>query len=185
MAVGEVCIVMEFVGDRDTGEDDASGQSPPHRLPMQSSPRRTGSRSANDLVQAIKFVHDSGYLHNDLKEDNVLLSSSVQRWRAVVIDFGWVSLQTNPPYYGFSDSVKAKYARENLYEHIAPECALLDEGASTVSDVFQLGRLIRLIGARSGDKNLLQIGENCCHVMALFRPSIVDVEQELDRLAPS
>ena len=183
MAIGEVGIVMEFVGDRVTGETMPLGKVL-HTGSPALSPKDWFS-VANDLVQAIKFVHDSGYLHNDLKEDNVLLSSSVQRWRAVVIDFGWVSLKTHPPRYGFSDSVKAKYLRENLYAHIAPECALLDEGASTVSDVFQLGRLIRLIGARSGDKNLLQLGENCCHIIRMFRPSILDIEQELDRLAPS
>ena len=183
MAVGEVGIAMEFVGDRNTGET-----MPLCKVLHTGSPvlsPKDWFSVANDLVQAIKFVHDTGYLHNDLKEDNVLLSRSGGRWRAVVIDFGWVSLQTDPQFFGFSDSVKAKYARENLYEHLAPECALLDEGTSTVSDVFQLGRLIRLIGARTGDKHLRKIGENCCHIMALYRSTVLEVNQELDRLAPS
>ena len=183
MAVGEVSIVMEFVGDRDTGETMPLGKVLYTGTPVL--PPKDWFSVTNDLVQAVKFVHDSGYLLNDLKEDNVLLSRSGSGWRAMVIDFGWVSLQTNPQFYGFSDSVKRRYARENLYEHIAPECAVMDEGTSTVSDVFQLGRLIRLVGARSRDQILFEIGEKCCHATALFRPAISEVVQQLDRLASS
>ena len=183
MAVGEVGIVMEFVGNGNTGETMPLGKVLYTGTPVL--PPKDWFSVTSQLVQAVKFVHASGYLLNDLKEDNVLLSKSGSRWRAVVIDFGWVSRVTDPLFYGFSDNTKTKYSREKLYEHIAPECVLMDEETSTVSDVFQLGRLIRLVGARSKDQNLFEMGGKCCHTTALFRPSIVEVEQELDRLAPS
>ena len=183
MSVGEVGIVMEFVGDRDTGKtivlQDVFHTGSPVLAP------KDWFSVANDLVQAVKFVHGLGYLLNDLKEDNVLLSRSGSRWQAVVIDFGWVRLQTDPTVYAFTDSVKMQYARDGLYEHVAPECALLDQVRSTVSDVFQLGRLIRLIGSKSGDQNLFHIGENCCDVRPTFRPTIPDIEFELDCFASS
>ena len=181
MAVGEVGIVMEFIGNGETGETMPLG-----KVLYTGSPVLTPKdwfSVTKELVQAVKFVHGSGYLLNDLKGDNVLLSRSDSGWRAVVIDFGWFCKQSDPQFYGFSDATKQRYARENLYEHIAPECALLDEGTSTASDVFQLGRLIRLVGVRSRSRDLLQIGDNCCSATAMFRPLISEVDQELDRLA--
>ena len=174
---------MEFVGDRDTGETLPLGKVVFTGSPVLSP--KDWISIVNDLVQAVKFAHDCGLLLNDLKEDNALLSRSASGWRAVIIDFGLVCQQTNPTVFAFSASVKTRYERDGLYEHVAPECALLDEGTSTASDVFQLGRLIRFIGARSGDQNLYQLGENCCQVTAMLRPTIPEIQQELDRLAAS
>ena len=183
MAVGQVGLVMEFVGDGDTGETMPLGKVLFTGSPVLT-PRDWFS-VANDIVQAVRFVHDHDHILNDLKEDNVLLSRSDGKWRAVVIDFGWVRHQSNPIVFSFSDRTKTQYSQEGLYDHIAPEVALLDESTSTVSDVYQLGRLIRLIGARAGNRHLFELGQNCCHATALFRPSIPVVLRELDHLAAS
>ena len=99
--------------------------------------RRDWWKVAKDLVLAVQYVHNQGHLLNDLKEDNVLLSRSDGNvWRAVIIDFGWVCHQSEPAHFGFSLETKEKYTREKLFDHIAPECALLDEGTSTLSDVY-------------------------------------------------
>ena len=184
MTEDRVGMVMEFIGDEQTGETMPLGKVVYKGIPALT--RRDWWKVAKDLVLAVQYVHDRGYLLNDLKEDNVLLSRSDGNvWRAVIVDFGWVCPQSEPEHFGFSDETKEKYTREKLFDHIAPECALLDEGTSTLSDVFQLGRLLRMIGARSGDTNLISIGDSCCHSTAMLRSSVAEVIQQVDRLATS
>ena len=86
-------------------------------------------------------------------------------------------------HFGFSDETKEKYQREKLFDHIAPECALLDEGTSTLSDVYQLGLLLHMVGARSGDTNLRSIGDSCCQSTTMLRLSVAEVIQQMDHLA--
>lgn len=40
------------------------------------------------IVHAIYFVHESGWLHNDIKENNVLMYRASKEWKPIVIDFG-------------------------------------------------------------------------------------------------
>ena len=184
MAEDRVGMVMEFIGDEQTGETMPLGKVLYKGIPALT--RRDWWKVAKDLVLAVQYVHDQGYLLNDLKEDNVLLSrSNGNVWRAVIIDFGWVCHQSEPVHFGFSLETKEKYTREKLFDHIAPECALLDEGTSTLSDVYQLGLLLRMIGARSGDTNLQSIGDSCCHSTAMLRLSVAEVIQQVDHLAAS
>jgi serine/threonine protein kinase len=44
--------------------------------------------TARDVINALQFVHDRGYVHCDLKPHNVLLSGSQLPCRAVLVDFG-------------------------------------------------------------------------------------------------
>ena len=184
MAEDRVGMVMEFIGDDQTGEAMPLGKVVYKGIPALS--RRDWWMVAKDIVLAVHFVHGQGYLLNDLKEDNVLLSrSSGNVWRAVIVDFGWVCLQSEPEHLGFSDETKEKYSRDGLFDHVAPECALLDEDTSTVSDVFQLGRLLRMIGARSDIAKLLSIGDSCCDSTAMLRPTVAEVIQQMDHPAAS
>ena len=175
---------MDFVGDHQTGETMPLGKVICTGSP--SLTRREWWQVAKDLVLAVQYVHGKDHLLNDLKGDNVLLSRSEGNvWRAVIVDFGLVCHQSEPVYFGFSDETKEKYQREKLFDHIAPECALLDEGTSTQSDVYQLGLLLLMIGARSGSMKLVNIGESCCQTTAMLRPSVAEVIRQMDHLAAS
>ena len=177
-------MIMEFIGDEQTGETMPFGKVAYTGVPALT--RRDWWKVAKDLVLAVQYVHGQGYLLNDLKEDNVLLSRSDGNvWRAVIVDYGWVCHLSEPAHFDFSDLTKEKYVREQLFDHIAPECALLDEGTSTLSDVFQLGRLLRMAGARSGNMKLYSIGDSCCHSTTMLRPSVAEVIQQMDHPATS
>jgi serine/threonine protein kinase len=74
------------------------------------------------------YIHDKGYLHCDLKTNNVLVCNQ----KGYVIDFVKVT----------SPQVK-KY--EITYPHIAPE-VLIGKQVSKASYVYSLGKVIKVIG---------------------------------------
>ena len=93
------------------------------------------------IVDAIHFVHESGWLHNDIKENNVLMHRASKKWKPIVIDFGKCRLSSNPKRYDLSDVQKALYRRKHSW--IAPELIQGTHSQSPASDVYSLGVLLQ------------------------------------------
>eukprot|EP00057_Strongylocentrotus_purpuratus_P015354 XP_011669828.1 PREDICTED: uncharacterized protein LOC105440912 [Strongylocentrotus purpuratus] len=104
------------------------------------------------------------------------------RWQALIVDFGLACPCDRPYFYRFSAEDKEKYRRKEVYVHIAPECALDDVLTSVSSDVFQLGRLLTLMGGATTNADLTAIGNICRQSSQLCRPSIDEVVAELERM---
>ena len=84
-------------------------------------------------------------IHNDLKGDNVVLSSSpvLPKVKPVIIDFGKACETTKGKTYKLTEKEKKKY--ESVHSHIAPD---LRDGLcaqSTLSDVYSFGRLLNKV----------------------------------------
>ena len=71
------------------------------------------------IVDAIHYVHESGWLHNDIKENNVLMHRRSMEWKPIIIDFGKSRPRSNPKRYDLSDVQKALYKRKHSW--IAPD----------------------------------------------------------------
>ena len=57
------------------------------------------------IVDALIYIHEAGWLHNDIKENNVLMHSvTEQEWKPVVIDFGKSRSQTKPKHYQLTEA---------------------------------------------------------------------------------
>jgi serine/threonine protein kinase len=89
-------------------------------------------------------MHQKGYLHCDLKTNNVLISKK----KGYVIDFGKVHKVTH------SSAKKYKEA----FSHIAPE-VLQGSPASTASDVYSLGKILKAIAQEVNSTVLLHLGK--------------------------
>ena len=75
----------------------------------------------------MKHIHDSGYLHNDMKEDNVVISKNDKReWVPVIIDFSESCLIT--------ECKKRKY--KSFHRHIEPAVLRGDKPHSVYSDLY-------------------------------------------------
>jgi len=76
-----------------------------------------------DISQAVKFIHGSGWLHNDIKPDNVLLTVD---GHAKICDFGLAcQMSENKP------------RQIGTPGYMAPE--LNEKGPSTASDIYSMG----------------------------------------------
>jgi len=97
-------------------------------------PVSTLLRGIHNLVLRVREIHQAGYVHNDLKLDNVILEEGADSSvRARVIDLGLCTrLGEIPGFQGVPEN----------HPHIAPE--LLRNGVASVeSDVFSLGMMLK------------------------------------------
>lgn len=117
-------------------------------------------RVSYDIADALHYVHEKGYLHCDLKANNVL----VCKQRGYLIDFGKVSKITSP-------RVK-KY--KTVYPHIAPE-VLKGHPVSQASDVYSFGKIIRIIGEQLQNEQLLSLGNKAADPLVNRRPTLIGI----------
>lgn len=154
-------IVMEFLGH-------GTQSMTVHRLLFDSAFNEVKSmmstsnwhRVCYDIGDALHYIHEKGYLHCDLKSNNVLISNQ----KGYLIDFGKVCQVRNP-------HIK-KY--KTTYPHIAPE-VLNGKPVSKASDIFSLGKIIKTIGEQIMDKELLSLGEKSSSHLPHLRPSLLGI----------
>ncbi|XP_054764818.2 uncharacterized protein LOC129271510 [Lytechinus pictus] len=179
ISTGTIGLAMDFIGDTTTGETWTLSRGMRELVLSQ----QEWFSLALDIAKSLGVIHEKGFLMNDLKEDNCLLrKATTGRWQAVIVDFGLACSRTEPFSFCFSIEDKEKYQKKEIYTHIAPECALDDHPISVSSDVFQLGRLLTMMGDRTNTADLTAIGNICRQTTHLCRPTIDEIVDELERV---
>ncbi|CAB4002166.1 serine threonine- kinase HT1-like [Paramuricea clavata] len=123
-------------------------------------------RVCYDIADALHHIHEKGYLHCDIKTNNVLVSHKKSGY---LIDFGKVKPTANPP--------AKKYAKANNY--IAPE-VLTGKPPSPASDVYSFGIIIKAIGETIEDSTLLELGKQASSEMPTQKPSTLQLLSALN-----
>ena len=128
-----------------------------------------------EVANAVRQMHASGLLHNDVAARNVLLSHDGARFRATLADFGMVSC-VQKPRHGVKKTFRSE-AEQNQFlsthPEIAPEIILHGAYQSVQSDIYALGHLIRLLAARVCNNDLMSILGNLCHSLNVVdRPNL-------------
>ncbi len=98
-----------------------------------------------DTAIGLNYIHGNGYLHRDIKPDNILLKAD---GRAKLGDFGFV---TDDLQFGFA----TPYGTAMYW---APE-VLAEQACSELSDVYSLG--VSFLNLVSGDQWFLRDGKGC------------------------
>ncbi len=123
-------------------------------------------RIFKQIVDAIRCLHEAGWLHNDIKENNVLMHRTPQEWKPVVIDFGKSRPRSNPKRYELTEVQKKFY--KSKYPWIAPELIGGTHTQSPASDVFSLGFLLqKMLGKFVRRNDCLESVSNKCLARAL------------------
>ena len=131
-----------------------------------------------NVTEAIAHVHSAGFLHNDIKSNNVVLDNTSRRCQPVLIDFGKslpVSGLKGPKI--MSPERQIKYSKD--YPHIAPEIVTGKQGQSFASDVFSLAYMGKVIfeKAKLGPLPEVLLRATCCDPAE--RPTLKDISESL------
>ena len=92
-----------------------------------------------DICKAVNYIHGKGYLHNDLKSNNVVLKRKKEGFHPMIIDFGK------------SKPIEKSEARKRYTaaDYIAPEVRN-GRFETTASDVYSVGKMLeRAVHGRS------------------------------------
>ncbi|KAF2355709.1 Serine-threonine/tyrosine-protein kinase catalytic domain, partial [Trinorchestia longiramus] len=90
------------------------------------------------LGKAIENLHRSGVIHNDLKFDNIMVSTDNLKPRITLIDFGWATFRKKAPYSHISSEVMSNY------RHVSPKLAFGGE-CDNNTDNYSFGILLRAV----------------------------------------
>ena len=98
------------------------------------------------ICSALCHMHSKGYLHNDLKADNVVLEriSVSEELNPVVIDFGKSVKASSVQAYRKGSGIECSTKR-----YLAPEVRS-ERRYSTASDIYSLGRMLKAISCVVG-----------------------------------
>ena len=94
---------------------------------------------ARELANTLAFVHQSGFVHRDLKPGNVMLQGCAIE-RPKLVDFGFAArLQEKP---ALQDAFRRVLEVMGTPAYMAPEQARGDEEPDTRADVFSFGAML-------------------------------------------
>ena len=103
--------------------------------------------------EALQHVHTKGYLHNDLKANNVVLEDKSRHFNPVIIDFGKSTKIDAPMKKKSMTKAEQKLYQQSL-PHIAPEIVNGTRTQTIASDVYSFAKLVQFLC----DKEALNLG---------------------------
>jgi len=114
-----------------------------------------------ETFHAVITLHKKNWLHNDIKQNNVLLHKMKSTWKPVLIDFGKSRSLGNPKTYNLSADQKKLYRERHPW--IAPELIDGTSAQSPSTDVYAFGKMIEWILHNVDDKckNLEEMCKSC------------------------
>lgn len=127
------------------------------------------------LIAALNYIHLKSVLHNDIKNDNVVIDWQDSNVRSVLVDFGKACKENDGRKYSLSDLDKKIYATQ--HPQLAP--VLRDDlcKQSQATDIYSVGRILSSISKQ--DKLSLpvlkSVIEKCLEYRSEQRPSTSDL----------
>ena len=112
-----------------------------------------------ELSETLSYIHDKGFLHNDIKSDNIVFYVESATLKPVLVDFGKVCPIKKGEYRKLSPETQQKY-RQN-HSHIAPEIVDGTAPQSPSSDVYSIGRVVIKIGEFVCWEEIVKLGGMC------------------------
>lgn len=133
------------------------------------------------IIQGLEHLHNKHkLLHNDLKGDNVLLTSTFQgTLSAVIIDFGKACEVSQGKRYNLTSRQKEYYKLN--HPHISPD---LRDGLckqSPSSDIYSFGRIMKMINTVSSLKSdrIMELSQKCMQYDGQLRPDVLQLKESM------
>ena len=130
-----------------------------------------------DTADALQHIHEAGYVHNDLKSNNVVLEKREDdKIHPVIIDFGKSVVIEKAK----KAAAKPLHLRGHYkHSYIAPELINGTGRPSIESDVFALGFLIKTVYKLLKFQNISTVKDALIRDSPNNRPSISDLKEAL------
>lgn len=92
---------------------------------------------------ALDHIHQKGYIHCDIKHNNIILHNSTGIRKPVIIDFGKMKKNENVRVYKLNSKEQDRYLK--FYKHVTPEIIWGRSPPSPASDIYSFGQVISLV----------------------------------------
>lgn len=135
------------------------------------------------IIAGILYIHNSSILHNDIKEDNILIDYDYNKQlKSVLVDFGKACRDNFGRKYSLSKEEKQYYKIH--HPHIAPDVRDGLRVQDKLSDVYSFGRVLSLMNREDviTVPALFSIASECLHYNATLRPTTADLSTFLKNL---
>lgn len=114
------------------------------------------------IISGILYLHDKAIqiLHNDIKEDNIIMEYDTKEFTPILIDFGKACSINNAKNYSLSSAAKEEYKQK--HPQIAPD---LRDGhcyQSPSTDIYSFGRVMLTINQHKLSLPALTSMSECC-----------------------
>lgn len=167
-------LIMQFHGDKDGNSLSISSALSKKNITDQA----TWTRIIVKIAEALAHVHNVGFLHNDLKSNNVVLDNKGGSYEPVIIDFGKsvpISGARGPKL--FSEERKRRYTRD--FPHVAPEIVQGIKGQSIASDIFSFAKIAETIFKKAELGRLPHMVVRALNADPSQRPGLDDIIKSL------
>lgn len=151
------------------------------------------------LLEAINYLHcQAQLLHNDIKEDNVLLSENPSRqlqsfaaassssitssgvYHVVLIDFGKATQVTRGRLYNLTEREKEQYVAN--FPHYAPEVINGNGKQTIMSDMYAVGVLLKKMYDHGCFGSLTSTERGLCLIELIDQCKSADINQRLSAI---
>lgn len=126
------------------------------------------------MFEGLHAIHLSGFIHNDIKSNNIMIELKGLHYNAVIIDFG----KSCPLHKGIFYKLPNKIEQQNhlkRYPHLAPELVFGDSPQNVFTDIYSLGYTIKkVLSNKFGDSvdHLKDISQSCMSRQSSNRPGL-------------
>ena len=145
--------------------------------------RELGVSLLLNIGNGLNYIHNRGFLHNDLKLDNVAIGTSIvsSRLKAFIIDFGKVCLTENGKMYKLSEEEKEHYKHEHPQVALDLRDGLVSQSNST--DIYSFGRILKRINnSVISSPGISQISKSAIAYHSHCRPATNDIISVLEKM---
>ena len=131
------------------------------------------------VILAADYLHTKSILHNDIKENNIVTMQTSVDVSSVLIDLGKVALSKMQSYA----AEKKQQDHISKYPHLAPDLICRHYKQSEKSDMYSVGRIIKIVNKQHINLPVLEsMGSQCMEYYCNNRPSAADMRTFLHNL---
>ena len=123
----------------------------------------------------MQIIHHSGYIHNDIKPNNILVEAKADHLNAVIIDYGKSSVHHKGIFYKLRNETE-KQNHLKCYPHLAPELVCGDSPQSVFTDVYSIGYTVKTVFSAKFGRDVGYLKDICQSSMSRHscnRPGLI------------